>query len=171
MMLVDSERRFLAVNRPAGELVKRPDSELLGRHVEEVVPDREHPALQVAWQRLNAASTDAGEMELLRSDGSSTKVVYVARVTEVTDGRVALCIADPVTPDERARAVPGDRPLTPRELEAVRLVAAGLTEGAIAEALYISPLTVHTHLRNAMRKVGAHTRAHLVAIALRRGLV
>jgi DNA-binding CsgD family transcriptional regulator len=56
--------------------------------------------------------------------------------------------------------------LSAREREVVRLVAAGETGPEIAEHLHISHATVRTHVRNAMAKVGARSRAHLVAKAL-----
>ena len=56
--------------------------------------------------------------------------------------------------------------LSAREREIVRLVAAGETGPEIAEHLHISHETVRTHVRNAMAKVGARSRAHLVAKAL-----
>jgi DNA-binding CsgD family transcriptional regulator len=65
----------------------------------------------------------------------------------------------------------GYRPLSEREREIVRMLADGHTGAAIAEQLYISPLTVQTHVRNAMKKRGAQTRSHLIAMAVRDGLL
>jgi len=50
-------------------------------------------------------------------------------------------------------------------------VALGGTSPEIADQLQISHHTVRTHLRNSMAKVGARSRAHLVAKALGEGLV
>ena len=61
--------------------------------------------------------------------------------------------------------------LSPREREITQFLAHGLTGAQIAELLHLSPETVRTHIRNAMKGVGAHTRAHLVARAIERGLV
>jgi PAS domain S-box-containing protein len=61
--------------------------------------------------------------------------------------------------------------LSPRERQITQQLAHGLTGAQIAEALHLSPETVRTHIRNAMKGVGAHTRAHLVARAIERGLV
>lgn len=69
--------------------------------------------------------------------------------------------------DERAAADPVPR-LTPREREIANLLATGLTGEQIAVQLFLSPDTVRTHVRNAMRRTGAHTRVHLVAIAAAR---
>ena len=51
----------------------------------------------------------------------------------------------------------------------MQLVAAGETGPEIAEHLRISHATVRTHVRNAMTKLGARSRAHLVAKALGEG--
>jgi DNA-binding NarL/FixJ family response regulator len=48
--------------------------------------------------------------------------------------------------------------LTEREVEALRLVAQGLTDAQIAEALVISPRTVHTHLRSVYSKLNSTSR-------------
>lgn len=60
--------------------------------------------------------------------------------------------------------------LAPREREVLRLVAAGLTSGAIATRLGVSTHTVDTHRRNLMRKVGLHNVADLTRYAIREGL-
>lgn len=56
-----------------------------------------------------------------------------------------------------------------------RLVLAELARGGsteeIAETLFVSPHTVRTHIKNAMRKLGARTRAHAVAIGMSDGLI
>lgn len=66
----------------------------------------------------------------------------------------------------------GDAPagaLSPREVEVLRGVAAGLTNKAIALKLGISEHTVKFHLGGAMTKLGAVSRAEAVATALRQG--
>ncbi len=54
--------------------------------------------------------------------------------------------------------------LTEREDAVIRLVGDGLTSRAIAEQLSISRVTVETHIRAAMRKLGATTRRQAVAL-------
>ena len=61
--------------------------------------------------------------------------------------------------------------LTSRELEVLRLVAAGLSNREIAEQLFVSQATVKTHANHAMTKLGARDRAQLVVIAYETGLV
>jgi DNA-binding NarL/FixJ family response regulator len=59
--------------------------------------------------------------------------------------------------------------LTEREREVLTLVAAGLSNTAIAERLYVSPLTAKTHVNRIMAKLGARDRAQLVVLAYQTG--
>lgn len=62
-----------------------------------------------------------------------------------------------------------DKTLSPREREILGLLSQGLSGEEAATQLFLSPETVRTHVRNAMTKLGAATRAHAVALALQRG--
>ena len=59
--------------------------------------------------------------------------------------------------------------LSPREREVLDLLAQGLNGEEAAKRLVLSPETIRTHVRNAMDKLEAHTRAHAIVIALRQG--
>lgn len=61
--------------------------------------------------------------------------------------------------------------LTSREREVVRLVTRGLSNDAIAEHLFISPMTAKTHVNRAMSKLDVSDRAGLVVAGLRVGLL
>lgn len=61
------------------------------------------------------------------------------------------------------------RTLSPREREIMGLLSRGLSGEEAAKQLFLSSETVRTHVRNAMSKLGAATRAHAVALALQRG--
>jgi DNA-binding NarL/FixJ family response regulator len=61
--------------------------------------------------------------------------------------------------------------LTDREREIVAFVALGLSNTDIAGRLFLSPLTVKTHVNRAMSKLGVRDRAQLVVIAYQTGLV
>jgi two-component system, NarL family, response regulator NreC len=61
--------------------------------------------------------------------------------------------------------------LTAREREVLQLAARGYTSAAIGTQLSISPRTAETHRANLMRKLGLHSQAELVRIAVQRGLL
>ncbi|WP_033282879.1 response regulator [Streptomyces sp. NRRL F-525] len=77
------------------------------------------------------------------------------------------------TPAQGARlAVPGQLDaLTAREREIMAMAAEGHSNDEIAEKLYVSPLTVRTHVHRAMAKLDARDRAQLVVMAYQSGLV
>jgi DNA-binding NarL/FixJ family response regulator len=62
-------------------------------------------------------------------------------------------------------------PLTPRELQVVKLIAESYTTREIAETLVISEKTVERHRANVLEKLGFHDRVALTRYAIRRGLV
>jgi len=61
--------------------------------------------------------------------------------------------------------------LTTREREMMTLAAHGLSNDQIAERLFLSPLTVKTHINRAMMKLAVRDRAQLVVLAYQTGLV
>ena len=67
-------------------------------------------------------------------------------------------------------AGPGRLGLTDRELEVLRLVAAGRTNRDIAADLFISAKTASVHVSNIMAKLGAANRTQAAAIAQSQGL-
>jgi DNA-binding NarL/FixJ family response regulator len=76
----------------------------------------------------------------------------------------------------QARGVGGipdlpEDPLTPRELEVVKLIAESFSTRQIADALIISEKTVDRHRTNILEKLGMHDRVELTRYAIRRGLV
>ena len=74
-----------------------------------------------------------------------------------------------LAPDEAADALV--EPLTPRELEVLRLVAEGMSNKAIAARLHISEHTVKFHVNAVLSKLGAESRTEAVVRATRLGLI
>jgi ATP/maltotriose-dependent transcriptional regulator MalT len=75
-----------------------------------------------------------------------------------------------------AEACPGlleeaEERLTPRQRDALGLVAAGLSNRRIAEEMRISETTVRTHLREVFARLAVRSRTHAVAEARRLGLL
>ena len=62
-------------------------------------------------------------------------------------------------------------PLSDRELDVLKRLAAGESNKAIADGLSISPLTVKTHLRNIYNKLGVSTRTEAMTVALQQGVL
>ena len=71
---------------------------------------------------------------------------------------------------EGGQAQPDD-PLSPRELEVVKLVAEAYTNRQIAATLNVSEKTVESHRANVLRKLGMRDRVQIVRYAIRRGLI
>jgi two-component system, NarL family, response regulator DevR len=68
------------------------------------------------------------------------------------------------------RATPtGARDLTRRELEVLRLLARGMSNGEIGAALFISPTTAKFHVANILHKLGVGHRAEAVYVASKSG--
>jgi DNA-binding NarL/FixJ family response regulator len=83
---------------------------------------------------------------------------------------VTALIRDYLERAQSGEATPKD-PLTPRELEVVKLIAEGHTSEEIAGQLFISKKTVDRHRANVLEKLGMRNRVELTRYAIRRGLV
>ncbi|HRD10748.1 MAG TPA: LuxR C-terminal-related transcriptional regulator, partial [Mycobacterium sp.] len=71
----------------------------------------------------------------------------------------------------RRRAEPSGPSLSAREREVLGMIAHGQSIPAIAEALFLAPSTVKTHVQRLYEKLGVSDRAAAVAEAMRRGLL
>jgi DNA-binding NarL/FixJ family response regulator len=68
------------------------------------------------------------------------------------------------------RPEPPAEPLTPREVEVLRLVAQGKTNGQIAQELVVSKLTVKVHVQHIIRKLAVSDRTQAAVRAIELGL-
>jgi len=114
--------------------------------------------------------------------GASGYVLKRAADTDLIDAIQAVARGEQfVSPDTERAAIKewldGSReerledPLTPRELDVVKLIAEAHTNKQIAEALHVSEKTVESHRANVLSKLGMRDRVELVRYAIRRGLV
>jgi DNA-binding CsgD family transcriptional regulator len=171
MALTDDTRRLIEINAAFARLLARRPSELRGRRIYDFVAGG--PLLSgQEWERALAVRETTGEATLMRPDGSDVRIQYAAHPEVVTGRRLMLFVALARSRWGRhfRRALPrtsanGGR-LTGRESEVVHLVALGATSSEIAAELQISENTVRKHVGSAMTKLGARSRAHLVAKAL-----
>jgi two-component system, NarL family, nitrate/nitrite response regulator NarL len=109
-----------------------------------------------------APTLAAGACGLLVKDASGTALRDALREVARTGGYRG---AD--HPPVETAAVP----VTPREYDVLRLVAAGHTNGEIGERLTLSPNTVKTYLHNVMQKLDARNRAQVITNARAHGLL
>jgi DNA-binding NarL/FixJ family response regulator len=65
----------------------------------------------------------------------------------------------------------GEEPLTPREIEIIKLIAEGKSSREIAEVLFLSFRTIQNHRSNIMKKLNINKTVDLVKYAFRRGYV
>ena len=79
--------------------------------------------------------------------------------------------AEPASAPPHASDKPSALPLSPREREVIRLIAAGSTNAEIAEALVISPGTVARHVSNILAKTGLKNRADAARYATQHDLL
>jgi DNA-binding NarL/FixJ family response regulator len=123
------------------------------------------------------AALRAGASGFLLKDAGPDELLHAIRVVAAGEALLApsvtrRLIAEFAKRPDPAAAVPVELDaLTERELEILRLVAAGLSNAQIAEKLVISPLTAKTHVARILAKLDCHDRAQLVALAYESGLV
>jgi len=108
------------------------------------------------------SAADQDLVEACRAAMRGEPFLYPAAVTAL--------IRDYLDRATRGDAVPAD-PLTPRELEIVKLVAEGYSSDEIASTLVISKKTVEHHRSHILEKLGMRDRVELTRYAIRRGLV
>ncbi|MFE6511176.1 response regulator [Nocardioides sp. NPDC057767] len=118
----------------------------------------------------------AGAAGFLVKDIQPEDFVHGVRVAARGDALLAPSVTRALIDQYIAQPSPAAAPLglaelTNREREAVALVARGMTNDEVAEAMVISVLTAKTHINRAMTKLHARDRAQLVVIAYETGLV
>lgn len=178
MALVDRDRRYVEVNDAVIELYQYPRAEVLGNRSGRTLVGDPSTA-DAEWAHLVSTGELYGAGVVVHANGSKMHVRWVAHSTPVRDRWLALVVT------LSARLVPGGRELvgsarvespsnppsdlTRRESEVVRLLALGCDTRRMAAELRVSAETIRTHVRNAMAKTGARTRAQLVALVLADG--
>ena len=117
---------------------------------------------ETAWARLDLAATD---LRAGRFAEAATLVAAVRTFAEEVGSRPLLARADELSRVARGRGAEDEpwRPLTIREFEVARHIAAGLTNGEIAHELAIAPKTVSAHVEHILAKLGATRRAEVAA--------
>jgi LuxR family transcriptional regulator, maltose regulon positive regulatory protein len=133
---------------------------------------------------LAAAVAQAGPEGVTRpflDEGEPMAALLADLRVAARDRRRPVGGASPATLNALLAAFPGQgpgprraglvEPLTERELEALRLLAAGRSNAEMAAELFVEPSTVKTHLIHLYRKLGVHSRTQAVARARALGLL
>jgi PAS domain S-box-containing protein len=174
MLLLDDERRHVAVNGAFLSLSGYQRSEIIGQPVYEhiaggpLVTERE-------WRALLHREQFTGTADLICSNGREVTVDFAGHPELVTGRQLVLFVAIRTGRAGRQHhdaSPPRSDGVAPsrRELEVIRLLALGFSGPEVAQELHLAHNTVRTHVRNAMAKVGARSRAQLVARTMGEGL-
>lgn len=124
-----------------------------------------HGALQAG--ALGYLTKDSGRADIARA------VLAAAAGQSVLDGEIQRRLVSAATagrPSPEA-TLPAPDNLTVREVEVLRLIAAGRSNAQIAAELFVSEATVKTHINHLFAKAGVRDRAQAVRYAYRHGLV
>jgi len=116
-----------------------------------------------------------GAAGFVLKDSAPTELVHAIRVVAAGEALLSPSVTRLLVTTFAQRwtppsAVDGMDTLTEREREIAAWVATGRSNHEIAEALFLSPATVRTHVTRVMTKLGARSRAQLVVLAVRAGL-
>jgi DNA-binding CsgD family transcriptional regulator len=179
MLIADDQRRWVTGNAAACGLLGIAREEIPWRTMDEFTSPGERKRLEDQWGAFLASGGAEGWYQLYVPDRGPVPVEFSATANVLPARHLSVFIPPDQTSAEQAAAAlarktwtpvavegAGRLQLTDREREVMTLVASGLQSGDIAERLFLSPETVKSHVHNAMAKLGAHTRAHAVAIAL-----
>jgi DNA-binding NarL/FixJ family response regulator len=113
-------------------------------------------------------AVEAGAAGYLLKDVSRADLLAAVRAAARGETVLAPAVAGRLMSRLRQPTAPA---LTPRELEVLRLVARGLSNGEVGQALFIGESTVKTHLLRAYAKLGVSDRTAAVTTAMAAGLL
>ena len=118
----------------------------------------------------------AGASGFLLKDAGADELLHAVRVVAAGEALLSPSITRRLIADYARRPPASEQPdalaeLTPRELEVLRLLARGLSNGEIARELVLGEATVKTHVARIFQKLDLHDRAQAVVLAYETGLV
>ena len=196
LFVADEHQRIVAWSPSAEEALGYKAEEVLGKPCYEVVAGkdiRSHPVCRprctaVVNARRGRVTAPYDLASLVNKDGERVWVNNSIVLARDDAGRPLIVHlfrpvrqrAEPLPstrvpsrgPRSRSDVEPGAlKPLSRRELEALRMLASGLSTTEIATAMTISPLTARNHISTIMRKLGARNRVECLIIAAERQLI
>jgi len=171
LMAADDNRQIVRVNARWADLTGYDADVAVGMRIDDLLAPESRPGIEMRWSDLLGTGLATARVVILRPDHVRVAVRYGAFANVLGGVHIGAYLAEPGQDTRALRPARARRAgqLTRREQESLRLVAMGMTTTAAAEQLGISPETVRTHVRNAMNKLGARTRAQAIAVAMRDG--
>lgn len=176
MLIADDQRRWVTGNPAACDLLGVTPEEISWHTMDEFVPPDARERFDERWEEFLANGAAEGWYRLNIPARGQVPVEFSATANVLPSRHLSVFLPTDgnSSPGESGalewKPVPAESAgrlrLTDREREIMTLVASGLHSADIAERLFLSPETIKSHVQNAMGKLGAHTRAHAVAIAL-----
>jgi len=125
--------------------------------------------------RYLAAAAAAGVPAFVLRSAEPARIVEAIRRAHLQrrylDPELSTLAGGPALRAVAAPTASARQPLSRREHEVVGLVAEGMENQEIANALFVSVETIRTHVKSILRKLHARDRAHAVALAFRLGLL
>ncbi len=181
MLIADDHRRWVTGNAAACELLGLAREEVPWRMIDDFTAPSERSRLEEIWQAFLTSGAAEGWYDLYVPGRGRVQVEFSVTANMLPGRHLSVFIPVDEASTERGSglvregawavvAQPSGQ-LTDREREVMTLVASGLQSADLAGRLFLSPETVKSHVYNAMGKLGAHTRAHAVAIALVTGQI
>jgi len=126
--------------------------------------------------RIIVLTTYSGDMQVLRALKAGARAYILKGLVhkELLDTIRAVHAGQKRIPPDIATELADhatDDPLTEREIDVLRSIAAGNSNKQVADKLSIGEATVKSHVTNILSKLGANDRAHAVTIGLKRGII
>jgi DNA-binding NarL/FixJ family response regulator len=157
-----------AFRDPATDVVRALIAHRHERTVLQPLGSRVFPSDRVA---LTQAAVEAQHALREAAAAAATAAAHARSMAAMLDETLAVLVEAETTSAEAAPrrivAAPATVALSPREKEVLALVAEGCSNKAIAEALFVSPNTVKTHVASLLSKLHADSRVQLAALAAR----
>ena len=163
---------LMTANRLLGEIdTERGELDAAAKHLSEALAIAEagEAPFEIARCKLALGRHAAAAGDKARAQ----ELLEAARaIAQELGARPFLAAAEKLEQVDAAPARPAEIPggLSPREVDVLRLVARGMTDAEVAEALSISPRTVGRHLSSIYSKLGVGSRTAATAFAFEHGL-
>jgi DNA-binding CsgD family transcriptional regulator len=175
MVMVDDQRRYVDVNRPARLVFRLTLDEMRALSIDDLTPLHRVPTLRRLWAQLLEEGSLAGRYQIAGADSSRLDIVFCGQAL-ILPGLHLIAFAPADWPEgelDTAEAIElGPVPaLTPREIQVLSLTANGLGGPQLAGELWLSLATVNSHFKNIYEKLQVNNRAAAVAKAMRLGLI